>query len=53
MYLNSCSLVDRLTLNERLRTRGGDASVILVAQILKQPAMTLQIPAGMSTLDAD
>lgn len=55
MNLNSSleSSLNRLTTNERLRTRGGAASVNLVTQILKQPAKILQIPAGMSKLDAD
>lgn len=55
MNLNSSleSSLNRLTTNERLCTRGGAASVNLVTQILKQPAKILQIPAGMSKLDAD
>ena len=57
MNLNSSlhveSMLNRFTVNERLRTRDGAASVNLVTQISKQPAKTLQIPAGTSKLDAD
>lgn len=55
MNLNSSleSRLKRLTTNERLCTTDGAASVNLVTQILKQPAKTLQIPAGMNKLDAD
>ena len=47
------SWLNRITANERLCTRDGAASVNLVTKISKQPATTLQIPAGMSTCDAD